>query len=63
MTTADPIIHIFQISDLTQEFIHHSTTEIERLRSAQPDLDESLYEQACELVLRKLKHRAQRDIR
>ena len=62
-TTADPIIQTFQLSDLAQEFIRHSTAEIERLRSAQPEIDESLYEQACELVLRKLKHRDQRDIR
>ena len=65
MKTSDkrPIIQAFHLSDLAHEFTRQSTAEIERLRSAQPDFDEGLYQQARDLVLRKLKHRDSRDIR
>lgn len=65
MTTADqrPIIQTFDLSDLAREFTRQSTAEIERRRSLEPDFDEALYRQACDLVLRKLKHRESRDAR
>ncbi len=66
MTTSDKgptIIQAFDLSDLAHEFTRQSAAEIERLRSLQPDFDEGLYQRACELVLRKLKHRDLRDIR
>ena len=65
MRTPDkrPIIQAFHLSDLAREFTRQSTAEIERLRSVQPDFDEGLYQRACELVLRKLKHRDPRDMR
>lgn len=65
MTTADKqsVIQEFRLSDLAEEFTEHSRVEMERLRSAQPDFDESLYQQAVELVLRKLNQREPRDIR
>ena len=65
MKTSDkrPIIQAFHLSDLAHEFTRQSTAEIERLRSVQPDFDEGLYQQARDLVLRKLKHRDSRDLR
>lgn len=65
MPTSDKqsVIQEFRLSDLAEEFTEHSGAEMERLRSAQPDFDESLYQQAVELVLRKLKQREPRDIR
>ena len=65
MTTSDKqsIIQEFRLSDLAEEFTAQSSAEIERLRSTQPDFDESLYQQAVELVLRKLNQRDPRDIR
>ncbi len=65
MTTSETqsVIQEFRLSDLAEEFTAQSSAEIERLRSTQPDFDESLYQQAVELVLRKLNQRDPRDIR
>ena len=58
-----PIIQTFDLRDLAHEFTRQSTAEIERRRSLEPDFDEALYQQARDLVLRKLKHRESRDAR
>ncbi len=65
MTAANKqsVIQEFRLSDLAEEFTEQSSAEIERLRSTQPDFDETLYQHAVELVLRKLKQRGPRDIR
>jgi hypothetical protein len=57
------VIQEFRLSDLAEEFTEQSSAEIERLRSTQPDFDETLYQHAVELVLRKLNQRDPRDIR
>ena len=57
------VIAEFRLSDLAEEFTTHSQAEIERLRSTRPNFDESLYQQAIELVLRKLAQRPPRDPR
>ena len=65
MTTADTqsVIQEFRLSDLAEEFTEHSSAEIEHLHSTQPDFDDTLYQHAVELVLRKLNQRDPRDIR
>ena len=65
MTTANKqsVIQEFRLSDLAEEFTEQSSAEIERLRSTQPDFDETLYQHAVALVLRKLNQRDPRDIR
>jgi hypothetical protein len=50
------VIQRFQVVDLAKEFLNYSQAEIERLHNTEPDFEESLYQQAVELVLRKLQH-------
>lgn len=51
----------FRLSDPAEEFVHYSQTEAERLQIDDPQFDESLHQQAVELVLRKIKqHREAR---
>ena len=57
------VIQEFRLSNLVDEFTEHSSAEIERLRSSQSEFDEALYQQAVELVIRKLNQRDPRDIR
>ncbi len=56
------IVQAFRLSNLAEEFEAHSQAEIDRLRSGEPDLDEGLYKEAIELVLRKLSHHGSRDL-
>jgi hypothetical protein len=53
------VIQRFQVVDLAKEFLNYSRVEIERLHNTRPDFEESLYQQAVELVLRKLQHSAE----
>ena len=48
------LVKEFRLTSLAEEFERHSQAEIERLRSDNPDFDESLYQEAVSLVLRKL---------
>jgi hypothetical protein len=63
MTTSEnqPIVKEFRLSDLAAEFKNHSQAEIERRQSTGADFDENLYQQAVELVLRKLGQHHPRD--
>ena len=56
MTTSENqlIVKEFRLSDLAEEFKNHSRAETERLQGTDTDFDENLYQQAVELVLRKL---------
>jgi len=65
MTTSENqlIVKEFQLSDLAEEFKNHSQAEIERLQGTDTDFDESLYQQAVELVLRKLDQHNPKDDR
>ena len=56
------VIQRFRVIDLAEEFLNHSRMEIERLRNTGPDFEENLYQQAVELVLRKLQHSAGGDV-
>jgi hypothetical protein len=56
-----PVIQRFRVIDLAEEFLNHSRAEIDRLHDTGPDFEESLYQQAVELVLRKLRHSATGD--
>jgi hypothetical protein len=49
-----PILRGFRLHHIAEEFENHSRAEIERLRGSDPDFDEQLYQQAIDLVLRKL---------
>ena len=57
------VIQRFRVINLAEEFRNHSRAEIERLHDTGPDFEESLYQQAVELVLRKLQHSAGGDAR
>ena len=48
------LIEEFRLSKLAEEFEIYSQAEIERLRGANPDFDERLYQEAVSLVFRKL---------
>ncbi len=65
MTTPENqlIVKEFRLSDLAEEFKNHSRAEIERLQSTDTDFDENLYQQAVELVLRKLDQHNPKDDR
>jgi hypothetical protein len=65
MTAAENqlIVREFRLSDLAEEFKNHSRAEMERLQSTDADFDENLYQQAIELVLRKLGQHTSRDTR
>ena len=63
MSDTSSVIQEFRLSNLVDEFTEHSGAEIERLRSSQSEFDETLYQQAVELVIRKLNQRDPRDIR
>jgi hypothetical protein len=41
---------------LAEEFLHQSQVERDQLQHTVPDFDEQLYQNAVELVLRKLEH-------
>lgn len=61
MADTPSLIREFRLSDLAEEFTHYSQIEAERQQLADPDFDEGLYNQAVELVLRKLQqHRGTR---
>jgi hypothetical protein len=51
----------FRVIDLTEEFLNHSRVEIERLHNTESDFNDDLYQQAVDLVLRKLQHSATGD--
>jgi hypothetical protein len=55
------VLQRFQAVDLAKEFLNYSQAEIERLHNLGSDFEESLYQQAVELVLRKLQHSAEGD--
>lgn len=63
MSGTSSVIKEFRLSNLADEFTEHCSAEIERLRSTQPAFDETLYQRAIELVMRKLNQRDPRDIR
>jgi hypothetical protein len=52
------VIQRFQTVDLAKEFLNYSRVEIERLHNTGPDFEESLYQEAVDLVLRRLQHSA-----
>lgn len=61
MEDSPVIVRQFRLSDPAEEFVHYSQVEAERLQLDDPQFDESLYQQAVELVLRKFKqHRGAR---
>jgi hypothetical protein len=61
-TSPQPLmIPRFRVIDLTEEFLDHSRVEIERLHNTGPDFNADLYQQAVELVQRKLQHSATGD--
>ena len=51
------IVGGFRLSSLAEEFKKHSYARIDRLRNSRSDFDEGLYEEAVELVLRKISGR------
>jgi hypothetical protein len=51
----------FRVINLTEEFLNHSRVEIERLHNTGSDFNDDLYQQAVELVLRKIQHTATGD--
>ena len=61
MEDSPVIVRQFRLSDPAEEFVYYSQTEAERLQVDDPQFDESLHQQAVELVLRKLtQHREAR---
>ena len=43
-----------ELKGLAREFAQFCTLELERRRNSEPEFDESLYEEAVQLVLKKL---------